>query len=224
MRHIFWKLTLLLLSIASTANSQTQDAGGIASLAVSKSYGRNWGFKLEQEFRFNQNYSTYNRATTSLKATFNFLPKLLKAEGEYALIHQNRISYCEIRQRGSFGLSGKIEFRPFDISFTSKVQSTWRDNRTGYYKFNPKYVWRNKLECAYTIFGSPFKPYISGEVFYPVNTQYGAFIDGVRGIIGGEYRLNRRSSIELFYRIDQDIQKSNPLTMHYTGIGWQYRL
>lgn len=225
MKKRTWKPALFLLFLSCAAlRGQTQDAGGIASVAVSANYGRSWGFKLEQEFRFNQNYSTYHRAATSLKASYSILPKRLKAEGEYVFIHQNVTTNYELRHRGSLGLSTKIELRPFDLTITSKMQSTWRDNSTGDYKFNPKYVWRNKIDCTYNIFGSPFKPYVSGEIFYPINTSQGAAIEGIRGTIGGEYRIDRRNSIELFYRVDKETQKPNPLTIYYTGLGWLYRL
>jgi len=215
---------ILLLVFAGVARSQTRDAGGIASVSVSQSFSKKWGAKIEQEFRFNQNYSVYSRAATSLGASYGLVPKRLKAEAEYVFIHQNVITSYEIRQRASLGLLAKIDYRQSDFSWQSRIQSTWRNEDYGDYKFNPKYVWRNKLKYSYTVFGSCYKPYVSAEIFCPLNTKNGMLLDGVRGVIGCEYRINKHSSVDLFYRIDQDLQKANSQTMFYTGVGWHYRL
>lgn len=208
-----------ILSIA-----QTTDVGAIGSLAFSKDFGRDWSVKLEQEIRFNNNLTVYDRSLTSIGMDYSIIKKVLKAELEYNFIHQHKNEIYELRHRSSIALSGKFKYDVFEFELRTRGQATWRDESRGDYKFNPKYVWRNKLECTYKIFGSPLKPFVSGEVFCPLNSENGFFIDGYRLTLGTKYRINQHTSLQFLVRCDQEIQQANPQRIFYGGIGWNYNL
>jgi len=205
-------------------SAQTNDAGAIGSLSVSKDIGRNMGATVEQEFRFNQNISSFDRSLTSVGVDYSIIKKLLKAEANYDLIYQRQDTYFEFKHRASASLSAQMKYNSFGFKLRTRGQSTWRDESRGDYKFNPKYVWRNKLECEYTIFGSPVKPFVSGEIFCPINGANGFFMDGYRAVIGAKYRTSARTTLEFLLRYDQEVQVSNPKTMLYGGVGWNYKL
>ncbi len=117
-----------------------------------------------------------------------------------------------------------MDFQSWELELRTKGQATLRDETKGDYKYNPKYVWRNQLELSYTIFGSPLKPYISAEIFCPLQSKYGFYMDGFRAILGLKYRVSQRNSIDFRLRFDQDIQQANPLSMVYGVVGWNYKL
>lgn len=204
--------------------AQTSDAGAIGTLSLSKDLGRRLGATVEQEFRFKQNVSSFDRSLTSVGVDYTIIKKLLKAEVNYDFIYQRQDTYFEFRHRGSASLSAQTKYDAFGFKLRTRAQSTWRDENRGDYKFNPKYVWRNKLECEYTIFGSPVKPFVSGEVFCPLNSGNGFFMDGYRAVVGAKYRLSSHTSLEFMLRYDQDVQVSNPTSILYGGIGWSYKL
>jgi hypothetical protein len=214
----------LVLAKQNHLIAQSPDLGLITSMSLSKNIGRDLGVKFEQELRFNQNLTAYDRSLTSIKLDYSIFRKLIMAEIEYDFVHQRQTDIFEFRHRTSLGLSTFIEYNSLEFEFRTRGQATWRDENRGDYKFNPKYVWRNKLECAYKIFGSPLKPYISGEVFCPVNSPYGFYMDGFRIAAGAKYRINSRNSIQLFVRYDQDVQQPNPKAIMYGGVGWNYKL
>ncbi|MEI7501678.1 MAG: DUF2490 domain-containing protein [Paludibacter sp.] len=204
--------------------AQTSDIGAIGSFSMTKDFGDKWDAKVEQEFRFNNNLVMFDRSLTSVGLNYTIIRKILKAEVDYDFIYQRQVDYFEIRQRSSAALATQFKINSFDFEFRTRVQAIWRDESRGDYKFNPKYVWRNKLECTYTIFGSPVKPFISTEIFCPINSVHGFFMDGFRGTMGVKYRMSLHTSTMFFVRYDQDIQQANPKSVFYGGFGWNYRL
>lgn len=212
----------LVLSLSAVA--QTSDFGTIGSVAISKDFGRFWSAKAEQELRFNQNSTLYNRSMTTIGVDYTILRKVLKAGLDYDFMHLNRLEYFEFRHRVSTSLTAKLDLHSWGLEWRTKAQATLRDETRGDYNYNPKYVWRNQIELNYTIFGSPFKPYLSAEIFCPLQSKHGFYMDGFRGILGLKYRVSQRNSLDFRLRFDQDLQQANPQSMLYGVIGWNFRL
>jgi hypothetical protein len=219
---LFFLIVFCIFPFYLTA--QSDDFGAIGSVSLSKKIGRYSGAKLEQELRFDNNLSSFNRSKTSLGVNYSILGKMLIAEIDYDFIYQHKNDVYEFRHRGSFGLSTEKKIRNIELEFRTRGQATLRDELRGSYNYNPKYVWRNKLECAYNIFGSPLKPFISGEIFCPLNGAKGFHMDGYRGTLGLKYRMSRQASIQLQLRYDQEIQQTDPQRQIYAGVGWNYKL
>lgn len=212
----------IALPVRSTA--QLTDAGGIGTISVSKGLGRYWDVKAEQELRFNQSYQSFDRSLTALMVDYTLLPKILKAGLEYDFIYQKQTDIFEFRHRASLALSTQFKVSAFDINLRTRYQATWRDNNRGDYNYNPRNVWRNKVECTYNIFGSPVKPSVSAELFCPLNGSKGFHMDSYRLKLAVRYKYSAHQSIEAFIRYDAEIQKATPNTILYTGLGWNYKL
>lgn len=226
MQKLIRNLLLAFYCIALPTHSAAQltDAGGIGTVSVSKGLGRYWDVKAEQELRFNQSYLSFDRSLTALTVDYSLLPKILKAGVEYDLVYQKQTDIFEFRHRASLGLSTQFEVSTFDINIRTRYQSTWRDNNRGDYNYNPKNVWRNKVECTYNIFGSPVKPSVSAELFCPLNGSKGFHMDSYRLKLAARYKYSPHQSIEAFVRYDAEIQQAAPKTILYTGLGWNYKL
>jgi len=213
-------LVALLLPVCLVA--QTSDAGGIGAIGLTADIAPSLSASLSQEVRFNQNLTNFDRAVTTLGVDYTLIRKLLKVGVDYDFMCYNQINYFEIRHRASLGFEGQQKVNEFNFKLRTKLQSTWRDETLGDYKFNPKYVWRNKLECSYTIFGSPVKPFASAEIFCPLNGANGFYMDGYRFIGGAKYRTSEHTTFEFMLRYDQEIQQANPKRILYGGLGWYY--
>jgi len=223
-KRIFYFLLFITWFIPCNTHSQTNDIGGIGSISFSKEFSRSLDMSFEQELRLNKNFSSFDRTMSSLGLDYTLIRKLLKAELNYDLIYQNQVSYFEFRQRASAALAFQRKTHRFEFKLKTKGQMSWRDQDYGDFSYNPKYLWRNKLECAYDIFGSPIKPYISAEIFCPINGKKGFYMDSYRAVLGAKYKTSSRTSFNFMLRFDQEIQQSNPKTMLYGGIGWNYDL
>lgn len=213
---------MLLSSLLSMA--QTSDVGAIGKIALSSKFGRFWNGKLEQELRMNDNFTSLDRSTTSVAVDYVLIRDLLKIKVDYDLIYKKQINFYELRQRAGVSLSSSYKLNSFTFKFRTRGQSTYRDEERGEYKFNPKLVWRNRLECAYNIFGSRFKPFASVELSCPIKSPHDLYLDGVRTIVGTKFRVSKHVSTEYFLRYDQEVQQTNPNSVVYAGFGWTYKL
>lgn len=222
-RPTFFVIFIVVLATNASLLAQLSDVGGIVSVGITKDFGRKWDSKLEQELRFNQSLG-YDRALTAFELYYKIIPKYLKLGMEYNLINQNiKSEYYEFRHRAAFQLSGATKLNRLELQLRTRAQSTWRDEAKNDYKINPKLVWRNKFECAYDIFGSPIKPSASAELFFPINSSHGFYLNSYRLRTAVNYKYSRTQSIEMYLRYDKEVQTTSPESVLYIGVSWLYR-
>lgn len=217
-------LLVFFLFFTTAIFAQLHDAGGIGCIGVSKNIGNFTKLGLEQELRFDRGLSSLQRSATSLSADFTIVRRLLKAEIDYSLHYrrENEKQY-EYRHRFSAGFVVQQRYARFIFKLRTRGQATLRNENRGDYKYNPKYVWRNRLQIEYNIRKSPFRPYVSAEIFCPINSDYGFFMDAYRIVAGTTYSLSKRSELDFQIRYDQDIQvASSSPNILYGGVGWSY--
>lgn len=215
---------LVSLSTVSLC-AQLSDIGTLGSISFSKEINRYIGTTIEQELRFDQLSTSLNRSATSIGADVTLIRRFLRAQFDYDLLCRvnNQINY-EFRHRSSVGLLAQYKYNRFNYRLRTRMQATFKDETRGDYKFNPSYVWRNKLELRYDVFGSPFTPYLYGEMFCPVNSKHGFFMDGYRLSFGTKYKVSKRNVVDFQLRFDQEIQQADPRNILYCCVGWNYKL
>lgn len=227
MKELLCILTICVLVCLSTVSlcAQLSDVGTLGSISLSKDLNRYMSATVEQELRFDQLSTSLNRSATSIGADISLIRRILRAQFDYDLLYRkNKDTSYEFRHRSSIGLLAQYKYNSLNYRIRSRMQATFRDENRGDYKFNPVYVWRNRFELRYDIFGSPFTPYLYGEMFFPVNTSYGFFMDGYRISFGTKYKVSKRSDIDFQVRFDQDVQQANPEKILYCCAGWNYKL
>lgn len=217
-------IALLLTIVPAFVQAQLNDAGYLASIGVSKSIGQELNLQLNQEFRGNNRFATFDRSLTGITIGYKHPAFFLKTALGYDLIYQNSSAGFQFRHRISGSLSADHAISRFSIEVRSRMQATWHNTHTASYNYNPRFVWRNKLEVSYDIFGSPLKPYLSGELLTPLNGKNGFYLNGYRLVAGAKYRYSKRETINAFLRFDQEVQQANSQNILYVGIGWNYRL
>lgn len=226
MRRTYIQFSLIFIGyfIPSFIFAQINDFGGIGTLSLSKKIVKNLNAELEQEFRFKESLSMYDRSKTSIGLDYSMLKKNLKVGLNYDFINQQLDEGNELKHRASIGLSTDYKYNRLEFEIRTRGQLTWRDSERGDYNYNPRYLWRNKLSVTYDIFGSPFEPYLAGELFTPLNGKKGFYLDGVRASTGLKYRATKHSSLKFELRYDQDLQQAAAQNIIYAGLGWEYRL
>lgn len=224
LKYIF--LVLLFCAVIPVGVvGQLQQVGGIGSFSLSKEFGPNLELGAEQEFRFDRNFTSLSRSSTSIGADYVIVRKILRAQLNYDLHYRrNNDERYEFRHRVSAGFLTQQKVGRFNFRWRTRMQMTYRNENTGDYSYNPKYVWRNRLEVNYDIRKSPFRPYVSAEAFCPLNSDYGFFMDSYRLIAGMKYDVNRQNSLNVSLRFDQDIQQAKPENILWLNVGWSYSL
>jgi hypothetical protein len=161
---------------------------------------------------------------TSLGADYSIISKRLKAGAYYCFIYTyNSDFYYETRHRFYLSLSYKQPLGDFTLSWRGRFQGTNRDESRGQYKINPKYVLRNKLDLEYSIFGSPWTPYISADFSTLTNDPMGNELYRIRYQGGVNWRLNRTDYMKFFVRFDDNFPGKEPNVISL-GVGYQIKL
>lgn len=223
--NIRLKLILLtLLILPAIVQAQLNDAGFITDISLSKPIGEQFNLQLNQELRGNDRFSLLDRSLTGITFTYKPHNFFLKTALEYDLIYQNTNQGFQFRHRINGSLSANKEINRFTFEMRTRMQATWYNTGTGDYNYNPRMVWRNKLDVSYDIFGSPLKPYLSGELMTQINGKKGFLLNSYRLVTGVKYRYSKRETINAFVRYDQEVQQANPQNILYIGAGWNYRL
>ena len=176
---------------------------------------------LGEEMRLRENLSKIDRFETTLGATYKF-NKYFKAGAGYTFIKYNHPDgYWENRQRFYAEAQGEYKVYRVTMSLREKVQSTYREGviETSA-RANPKLYVKSRVEASYSVKNSGFDPYISAEFFNTINDPQKNELTKIRYTFGTKYKINKKNSLNLFYRyvtekFDDDIEGSNIIGIGY---------
>lgn len=211
---------LLLLSVELFAQSErTTDFAGIASAEVSVSLPANFGLSVEEELRFDHNFTQFDRWLNSIGVDYTCLHDRMNIglTADYIRRHNDR-GYYENRGRLGLQVTYTEEWRRFRFQVRSKAIGTFFDERTGEHRVNPRLYWRNRLKVTYQPMNSRFKYALSTELFWLTNDPKKGGIDNLRTVLSVDYRLSRRHYLSAFVRMDNDLQVKQPVDRFFFGL------
>lgn len=222
-------VVLFALSLPIWGQSERiTDVGAIVEAKASAAMG-DTELEVEEELRF-ASYERFHldRWLTSLTlerpVPFPWFGKRLHVgiHADYVR-HYDDHHYYDNRWRTGLFVSYYENVRRFKFSYRTRVMLTYRDERTGDYRVNPKWCWRNKLQAVYQRPNSRFKYTLSTECFMRLRAQAReSFIDQWRTTFAVNYRLTRQQSISVFARMDNDLQVKKPFDTFYLGLSYNH--
>ena len=225
MRRFLLSVVFVLFSVLAFAQSgRTTDFGAIASAEISVDVARNVGLSLEEELRFQNNCTQFDRWLNSLGVDYTFLHGRMKLGVTGDCIRRfNDDKYFENRYRAGLQLTYSETYHRFKFSFRTKLLSTFRDETTGDYRVNPKMYWRNRLQVTYQMPNSRFKYSLSSELHWLVNDPKNNIVDNLRTVASVDYRLTRRQYLSTSVRMDNDFQVKKPVDRFYLGLTYKLK-
>lgn len=218
-------IALMTVSVATFAQSErTTDMGGIVSAEFSTDLGGDFGLSVEEELRFDNRCTEFDRWLNSLGLDYTFWRNRMKVglTGDYIRRHNDE-GYYENRWRLGAQLTYSENFRHFKFAYRTKLISTFFDERTGEHRVNPKLYWRNRLQISYQQPNSRFKYSLSAELFWLLNDPKNSVVDNLRTVASVEYRLTRRHYLTAFARMDNDLQVKEPVDRFYFGLDFRMK-
>jgi len=218
-------IALMTVSVATFAQSErTTDMGGIVSAEFSTDLGGDFGLSVEEELRFDNRCTEFDRWLNSLGVDYTFWRNRMKVglTGDYIRRHNDE-GYYENRWRLGAQLTYSENFRHFKFAYRTKLISTFFDERTGEHRVNPKLYWRNRLQISYQQPNSRFKYSLSAELFWLLNDPKNSVVDNLRTVASVEYRLTRRHYLTAFARMDNDLQVKEPVDRFYFGLDFRMK-
>ncbi len=213
-------ILLVLLTVGAFAQSErTTDFGGIVSAEGEVSLGGPWGLSVEEELRFDHNFTQFDRWLNSVGVDYTCLHNRMNIglTGDYIRRHNDR-GYYENRGRLGLQVTYTEEYRRFKFQVRSKALATFFDERTGEHRVNPRIYWRNRFKVTYQPMNSRWKYALSTELFWLTNDPKKDGVDNLRTVLSVDYRLSRRHYISAFARVDNELGVKAPVDLFYIGL------
>ena len=213
-------IVLLLLSVGVFAQSErSTDFGGIVSAEAEVGLGGPFGLSVEEELRFENNCTQFDRWLNSVGVDYTCLHNRMNIglTADYIRRHNDR-GYYENRGRLGLQVTYTEDWRRFRFQVRSKAVGTFFDERTGEHRVNPRLYWRNRLKVTYQPMNSRFKYAFSTELFWLTNDPKKGGIDNLRTVLSVDYRLARQYSLSAFVRMDNDLQVKEPVDRFFLGL------
>lgn len=228
--HIGMFALLMALSLPSLAQQRVANLGVVVDAEYSTPIIGDVTIAVEEELRF-KSYGGFHLDRwlneMSLEAPLNIpmLGKRLHLGGQLGYQrHFDDEQYYDNRFRWGVNLSYYETFRRFKFTYRTRLLCTYRDERTGDYRVNPKWYWRNKLQASYQMPGSRFKYTLASELFWKLHPEARySFVDQLRTTLTVNYRLSRRQYLSAFFRMDNDLQVKEPMDTFFLGVGYEFK-
>ncbi|MDR3309050.1 MAG: DUF2490 domain-containing protein [Tannerella sp.] len=216
---MLFMLMMMLITSQVSAQEQSTDIGLITSVEVEKSLSRHFDLSVEEELRY---VGGFDRSVTSIGSEYALFGRKLKIGAYYALMYvYNNDRLYEVRHRYYGQAAYKTTCQQFSLSWRSRIQGTYRDEARGEYKINPKNILKNRLHIEYSIWGKPWKPFLSCETSHELNNPTGNSLTRIRYQGGVTWRLNRTDYLDFFLRYDD---YPDAREVHVLSIGAGYKL
>ena len=213
-------IVLLLFSVGVFAQSErSTDFGGIVSAEAEVGLGGPFGLSVEEELRFENNCTQFDRWLNSVGVDYTCLHNRMNIGLTADYIRRpNDRGYYENRGRLGLQVTYTEDWRRFRFQVRSKVIGTFFDERTGEHRVNPRLYWRNRLKVTYQPMNSRFKYALSTELFWLTNDPKKGGIDNIRTVLSVDYRLARQYTLSAFFRMDNDLQVKEPVDRFFLGL------
>lgn len=223
MKRLLPTLSCLFLLICGNLPAQN-DLGSSLSADITKKVLPGLSLSLEEDFRLRDNFGTADRFSTTLDVSYKPW-KYLKLGGAYNLINYNHEKKgWEVRHRYYFYATGLYTFDRFTVSLRERFQSTKRvDVEATAKRANPKLYLRSRLEVEYDIRKCKFEPFASVELYNTLNDPQGNKMDKLKYTAGSKYKIDKRNTLQLYYRYINFTDDDEADGHHMVGLGYSYK-
>lgn len=220
---------MLFGSIQLSAQSGTyytiRDFQTWSSATLAYKHNKKLKLGIGQELRLENNTSEVDKYFTEGFLKYKIAkPFTLGAELRYIRFNDNEgnIQGYENHLRHALNAQFKHEINRLELKYRFQYQSRKELGQTVSINNDPTKKVRLKIAGEYNIKKWKFDPKLSGEIFRNLGTN-GDF-SKIRGTIGTSYDTKKAGTINVFFRIEKELNELYPLTTHVFGINYQYTL
>ncbi len=214
-------IILMLVAYWSGALAQHSDMRLWAGASVRYTVNKKLRLTLEEEVRLRENAGRIDKLNTEFTAGYR-LGNLFEAGLLYRLI-------ADYKPEGYFGLRHRISLiagleknlSGWECSVKGSFQQTFGNiNRSEGWNVPERYL-RAEAEVAHEVISKKTKPFVNLEMLCRLPAGKPCFIDEYRVTAGIQFRIDKRNRIDVFYRLQQELQVADPLTGHIIGIRYR---
>lgn len=220
-------IIVLLITTGSilTLNAQetkvTGDLEQWTSIGISKKINKHWKISIDQEIRFSKDASEFDIYLADLGLDYK-INKHFSLGANYRFYQNKNSEEVFVTQhRWSTDVSYKQEINRFTLAYRLRFQNKDEDFFTST-TTNNLYNLRNKFSIDYNIKGFKFDPYLDVELYRQIQDVNTTELSKLRWTIGLEYSLKKLGDIDVFYRIDNELNQSYTKNTYILGVGYKF--
>lgn len=215
----------LAICMCSVVHAQTFTVGGVVGAEYELKILKGWHFSVEGEARFDEYFTHYDRAKLGVGTDYTFWKKRMKIGASYSFLnyHDREEQLFDNRHRIKGFVTIAPKFGNWKVGWRCMAQTTFRDERRGDYKFNPKTYLRNRLSVTWSIPQTRLKLHCSEEFWWRLYKPGDNIIDQLRSVAGLEYSIDKHHSLDFYLRSDNEIQVKNPENVLYVGVAYSFK-
>ncbi len=186
--------------------SQQRDFVGLTGINVSKILSRSWDVSLGAQTMFNQNLSElwigFGDVSVGYKINRNLQTELhyrsirfrtLENDYEKRSLFYHTLTYYKSFGKFSFSIRNRLQQLVYGEHFNDSYRG-------------PRWYNRDKFQLKYRI-NYYWAPFISTELFYPLNHPTRKNLDQYRAAIGISYSWSDNFRLEPYYQLQQQIHR-----------------
>ena len=218
--------SVLLILLCFTFNGYAQDTEVTGDLemwntfAVSKKLGDKWKISLEEELRFTEDISRLDVFLTDIGVDYKINKHLTLDLGYRFYQNKNNDDVFKSQHRLSAGVAYKQKLDNFTFGYKLQLQNKDEDFLSTS-SDNSVYNLRNKLSVDYNIKNFKLDPYFQVELFRKYETGEDAKFSKLRWTLGTSYPITKNSDIQLFYRLDNELNTTYAKDTYILGLGYK---
>ena len=209
-----------------TSNAQrSNDAGMWNTFTIQHGLTKKINFVLDQELRLKENYQRINLFYTNIGIDYKH-NKFLKISPTYRAIQKKRLEGTySFRHRLMLDVTLKKKFNKFTLSQRIRYQAEVQDFYTSRKGKLVEQFLRFKTDVKYAA-TEKITPYYSCEFRYQIRAprgdgpRYDNGFHRVRNVLGVEYELNKKNSMNVYYLFQTEFNISTPESIYILGIGY----
>lgn len=220
-------VSILSLLLCFTINMNAQETAVTGDLemwnsfAITKKISDRWKVSLEEELRFTKNISRFDIFFTDLGFEYK-INKHLSAGLNYRFYqNKNKDGDFITQHRFSADIGYKQEIDRFTFAYRLQFQNKDEDFLSKSSENNVSNL-RNKISVDYDIKNFKLEPYFQAELFRKYETDVNPYFNKVRWTLGAGYPVTKKSDIQIFYRIDNELNLSYPKNTYILGLGYKF--
>ena len=208
----------LILTIFICLSAQTNDMASWNSLSLKTDLTKKFSIKMSQEFRFDDNISHIDKYHTDFGLEYS-ISKAFSIGSSYRFIrNQNSKEDYKIQNRLSFDLNYETRFDQFKLSSRIRIQNKWDE-----FDDSVNHI-RNKLSLKYKTESSSLNPYFAIESYYKFGESKDSEFSKMRYTLGGTVLKSNYGKLNVFYRIQNELNVKKPDTDFIFGLKYAIEL
>lgn len=213
--------TCLIFKVNAQDTKVTGDLEQWTSIGISKKINKHWKISLDQEFRFTNDVSRFDTYFTDLGVDYKFNKHFAVGANYRFYQNKNKVDDFQTQHRLSTDFQYKQKINRFTLAYRLRFQNKDEDFFTSN-SSNNLYNLRNKFSVDYNIKNFKFDPFFNVELYRQIEDVNTNDLSKLRWTIGFDYSLKKLGKVELFYRIDNELNQSFNKDTYILGVGYKF--